>query len=69
LRQAGGKLDVDLGPVIEDLPRLPGRVAFEAIAKAQLFEIDGAVGNGWRGAGGLGALALEGDQVGGGIAM
>ena len=42
------KLDVDLGTVIEDLPRLLRRVALDAIAKAQGVDVHSGVNQGRR---------------------
>src|SRR5688572_9869034 len=46
LRQAGRKLDVDLGAVIEDLAWLPWRIALDAIAEAQVLDVDADFGYG-----------------------
>src|SRR5262245_50051159 len=40
LRKARRKLDVDLRTIVEDLGRLPGCVALDAIAEPQLLDID-----------------------------
>ena len=40
LGEPGRELDVDLGPVVEHLPRLPGRVALDAVAELDLLDVE-----------------------------